>query len=132
MISFFSFVREKTNSVNGGNQKYLDVLTVDVKSLKELQDNVILSSAYHGSENTENTLLLRNSPPIPLDPHYSESEDEWIRYVMDDDDNDNDTFHVICQCRCCDGQYDSNNDYSDLAGEDGMIEDEDISSQRGW
>ena len=143
----FSFIREKTNNVNNSNRKYLDALTVHAKSLQDLQE-IILSSAYRGRDRssggddegggggpTKNhkSLLLRNSPPIPLEPHYSESEDEWIRYVMDDGnrndhfhyndgDDDNDTFHVICQCRCCDGRYDSNNEYSSLIGEDDTID----------
>jgi hypothetical protein len=99
-----SRISQRTNTVN--DRSYQDALTVYVRSFNDLQDDIFTTNGNN---------ILRKSPPMPLDPHLSEEEDEWIRYLMDDigavvhDDNvsskDGD-LHVICQCR----HYDVNND----------------------
>lgn len=91
-----SFISTKTNTVT--NKDYHDALTIQVASLNQLRHDIL--EAYRGK-------VVQRAPPIPLDPHFSQEEDQWIRYLMDDDIDDTDTngivardpMYIVCQCR---------------------------------
>ena len=73
---------------------YLNALTVEMNSIEEMQK---VLGQY------QNQMLQHVR--TPLDPLSTEEEQQWIRYILDED-SDEDPLRVICQCRKNQERYD--------------------------
>jgi hypothetical protein len=81
------FEKRSRYLASGAAHDYLDALTVRLTTAKNIE---AILDRYQN--------LMLQHVLTPLDPFLSTIEHEWIRYILDEE-NEKDTLRMICQCR---------------------------------